>query len=130
MLTDAQRNERVIKYLNKEVELFVNYVNEVLKMKFHLDPEPFDYEGTSPWGIMFDDIYIAANEDLDKFEVGYGTYDPGGYWKPPSGDYVEYSNRKKIQDALFDALKIYMEWDYRGYLESQWAAEVVSELEE
>jgi len=125
MLTDEQRNVRTIKYLNKEVEIFSNYVNEVLKLKFNLDPTPFDNGGI--WGVEFDDVYICANEDLDKFEVGYGTCDSGSYWEPPSGDYVEYSNHEKIQDALFDVLKIYMEWDYRNYLESQWVEECVGE---
>jgi hypothetical protein len=116
MLTDTQRNKRTIKYLNKEVELFSNYVNEILKLKFKLDPTPFD---DVYWGVEFDDVYIGSNETLNKFEVGYRTCDSGSYWEPPSGDYVEYSIREKIQDALFDVLKIYMEWDYRNYLESQ-----------
>jgi hypothetical protein len=123
MLTDAQRNERIIKYLNKEVELFVNYVNEFLKLKFTLDPEPFDNEGESPWVIMFDDVYICANETFDKFEVGYGTYDPGSWEESP---YVEYSTHEKIQDALFDVVKIYIQWDYKNFLESQWVGECVT----
>ena len=130
MLTQQQRNERAIKYLNKEVELFSYYVNDVLKVGFTMDPKPFDMDGESVWGVEFDDIYICANETLDKFEVGYGTYDPGSYWEPPSGDYVEYSNRDNIQDALFDVLKIYINWSYKGFLESQWAEECVTELKE
>lgn len=128
--TDKQSNSRIIKHLNKEVELFVNYVNEVLKLKYNLDPKPFDNDGDSVWGIEFEDIYICANKDLNEFEVGYGTYTPGSYWEPASGDYVIYTNRNNIQDALFDVLKIFMEWDYKGYLESQWAEECVAELEE
>jgi hypothetical protein len=50
--------------------------------------------------------------------------------EPETREYVEFSKHKGIQDALFDVVKLYWQWDYKNFLESQWAEECVAEMEE
>ena len=132
MLTDVQRNDRTIKYLNKEVELFVKFYSQKcgVNLTYNHDDGFTDKDDNKLWAIEFDGVTVISNDTLDEFEVGYESYIPGSYWEPESGDYVEFSKHKSIQDALFDVVKLYWQWEYRNFLESQWAGEVVAELEE
>jgi hypothetical protein len=130
MLTDEQRKERTIKYLNKEVELFTYFYAHKCKVSLtykELD-DVEDNNSNKLWAIEFDSITIISNADMDEFEVGYESYIPGSYWEPESGDYLEYSKHDNINDALFDVVKIMLDWEYHNFLESQYAEECIGEL--
>lgn len=133
LLTDEQRRERTIKYLNKEVELFTHFYEKKcnVKLKYTLNNHSYsDVDDNLLWAIEFDSITIISNADLDEFEVGYESYIPGSYWEPESGDYCEYSKHDNINDALFDVVKLFLQWEYKNFLESQWAEECIGELDD
>ena len=132
MLTDEQHKERTIKYLNKGVELFTHFYANKCKVNLsykELD-DVTDNNHNKLWAVEFDGITIISNADLDEFEVGYESYIPGSYWEPESGDYCEYSKHDNINDALFDVVKLFLQWEYSNFLESQWAEECIGELDD
>jgi hypothetical protein len=122
--------ERQIKFANKEVEVFLQFVETHLKQKINTVPNEFYQDMDGYWGMNFDGITIMANEDFTEFEVGYETYDNGGYWEPPSLDYTEHSKHKTLELALLAMLSLWVGMSYRNFKESQWAEECVGELEE
>jgi hypothetical protein len=132
LLTDDQRTTRTIKYLNKEVELFVEFYAHKCKVNLtykNID-DVTDVNDNQLWGIQFDGISIISNDTLDEFEVGHEVCIPGNYYEPDSSDYSEYSTHDNIHDALFDVVKLYWEWEYKNFLEYQWAEECVNEMVE
>lgn len=128
--TNEQRNTRILKYCDREVKVFLEYCKEILKKE--LKPEELVYlaDMDSPWGLNFGGVTVYANEDFSEYEVGYEVYEPGSYWEPPFSDYCEYSKHKNLNNALWDVLKLWLQYDYRNWQESQYAEELVAELEE
>jgi hypothetical protein len=121
--------EPLIKRLNKELELLSCFYSKKLGMNLnykHSD-DFSDNDGNVLWAVEFDSITIIANNSLDEFEVGYESFIPGSYWEPESGDYVEYSKNTNIKDAFFSVVRLYLEWEYENFLESQWAEECIAE---
>jgi hypothetical protein len=122
--------ERQIKFANKEVEVFLKFVESNLKQKISVFPNEFYQDMDGYWGMNFDGITIMANEDFTEFEVGHEAYDSGSYLEPPTTDYVEHSKHKTLELALLAMLSLWVGMSYRNFRESQWAEECVGELEE
>lgn len=122
--------ERQIKFADKEVEVFLQFVETHLKQKINTFPNDIVDAFDSPWGKNFDGITIMANQDFTEFEVGYEPYDNGSYWEPPSSDYVEHSKHRLLEPALLTMLSLWVGMSYRNFKESQWAEECCAELEE
>ena len=118
-----------IKFANKEVEVFLQFVETNLKQKISLSPT-FDLDDFEvPWVNSFDGITIMANEDFNEFEVGYEVYEGGSYWEPSTTDYAEHSKHKTLELALLAMLSLWVGMSYRNFQESQWAEESVAELD-
>ena len=122
--------DRQVKFANKEVEVFLQFVETNLKQKINMFPNDIVDDFDSPWGKCFDGITIMANQDFTEFEVGHETYDNGSYWEPPSSDYVEHSKHRLLETALLTMLSLWVGMSYRNFKESQWAEECCGELEE
>jgi|TARA_R110002110_G_scaffold184875_2_gene391763 hypothetical protein len=117
-----------IKFANKEVEVFLQFVKTKLGQEISMFPiELDDFE--VPWGKNFDGITIMANEDFNEFEVGYEVYEGGSYWEPSTTDYAEHSKHKTLELALLAMLSLWVGMSYRNFQESQWAEESVAELD-
>lgn len=118
--TDEKRNQRLLNFCNKEVEVFTSYCETVLHKKLKYEPLSYISDLDSPWGMNFDGVTVFANEDFTEFEVGHEHYDPGTYWNPPETDYIEYSKHERLFNALWDVLVLWLKNDYQNWQESQW----------
>ena len=127
--TNEQHNQRIIEFNNKEVAVFVEYCKSLNQ---ELKPEELQYlaDFDSPWGVNFGGVTVFSNEDFTEYEVGYEVYETGSYWEPPFSDYVEYSKHTRLHQALWDVLKLWLQYDYQRWQESQYAEEFVLELED
>jgi hypothetical protein len=128
--TDEQRNQRMLNFSNKKVEVFVKYCEVALDKKLTYNELSYLSDLDSPWGLNFDGVTVVADEDFNEFEVGYEKYNPGGRWEPPDVEYVTDSTYKELDEALWRVLVVWLQHDYRGWLESQWVEECVTELED
>lgn len=124
--------ERQVKLANKEVELFVGYCDIILhkKLKYTFDDDITDVEDNKLWSVNFDGVSIVSNKDFNEFEVGHEVWYPGNYYEPDSSDYTEDSKHPTLREAMWEVLKIWLQFDYNNFLESQWAEECINETEE
>lgn len=125
-MSDMKTLEKRIKFADKEVEVFLKFVESQLKQRINTFPNKFYQDMDGYWGMNFDGITIMANNDFTEFEVGYELYDSGG---SPT-DYAEHSKHKTLELALLAMLSLWVGMSYRSFQESQWAEECVAELDE
>ena len=120
--------------LNKEVELFVGFLEHKLKKTFTYKSlgDITDLDGNELWDVHFesDEIGIISNKDLTEFEVGHVVHYPGNYYEPDDSDYREVAKYPTIQEALWKVLELSLSWEYTNFLESQWAEECINEMED
>jgi hypothetical protein len=125
---------RMYNRLDKECELFQQFYQDMLKknLPYTIMEDVFDADGNKLWGVDFGGVYITSNVSFTTFEVGHDTYTQGSNYLDPEDDcdYSEYSKHSCYQRALFDVMKLMMEFEYKNFLESQWAEECVAELED
>ena len=121
--------EKHIKFADKEVEVFLQFIKTVYGKTISIFPsegEDFD----SPWSKNFDGIIIIADDNMREFEVGHEVYEHGGYMEPSTTDYAEHSKHKDLSSALLTMFMLWFAIDYRNFQESQWAEECVLEMDE
>ena len=113
----------------------VKSLNKFLNFDFHPDRDAADdWDGDRGWKAEdgFWEISreegcqrtIARSVPLAKYRLGYWISHPGSYWHPPEPDFVEHGEYSNIADAILEARRLELKWEWENAVFSDGLAEL------